>query len=209
MVKKKRTITIVLIFSLAVMIPILYLIHNSFTALAAPSIAKDPNLKVETVVSGLSAPTSMAFIDNSNILVLEKGGLVRLVSNGALQGKPVLQVPVDTESERGLLGIAIMNITESGNNASNNNNKFVFLYYTESKGRDLRNRVYRYIWDEKNQNLVNSTLILDLPALPGPNHDGGKLVIGSDHYLYAVIGDLSHRASFRILTMDLILMTPQ
>ena len=197
MVKKKRTITIVLIFSLAVMIPILYLIHNSFTALAAPSVAKDPNLKVETVVSGLSAPTSMAFIDNSNILVLEKGGLVRLVSNGALQGKPVLQVPVDTESERGLLGIAIMNITESGNNARNNNNKFVFLYYTESKGRDLRNRVYRYIWDEKNQNLVNPTLILDLPALPGPNHDGGKLVIGSDHYLYAVIGDLNHRGKLQ------------
>jgi len=199
MVKKKRTITIVLIFSLAVMIPILYLIHNSFTALAAPSIAKDPNLKVETVVSGLSAPTSMAFIDNSNILVLEKGGLVRLVSNGALQGKPVLQVPVDTESERGLLGIAIMNITESGNSArnNNNNNKFVFLYYTESKGRDLRNRVYRYIWDEKNQNLVNPTLILDLPALPGPNHDGGKLVIGSDHYLYAVIGDLNHRGKLQ------------
>src|SRR3989440_1887035 len=144
MVKKKRTITIVLISSLAVMIPILYLIHNSSTALAAPSITKDPNLKVETVVSGLSVPTSMAFIDNSNILVLEKGGQVRLVSNGALQGKPVLQVSVDTESERGLLGIAIMNITESGNNA--NNNKFVFLYYTESEGRDLRNRVYRYIW---------------------------------------------------------------
>ena len=59
------------------MIPILYLIHNSSTALAAPSITKDPNLKVETVVSGLSAPTSMAFIDNSNILVLEKGGQVQ------------------------------------------------------------------------------------------------------------------------------------
>ncbi|MGB7635990.1 MAG: PQQ-dependent sugar dehydrogenase [Nitrososphaeraceae archaeon] len=198
MVKKKRTITIVLISSLAVMIPILYLIHNSSTALAAPSITKDPNLKVETVVSGLSAPTSMAFIDNSNILVLEKGGQVRLVSNGALQGKPVLQAPVDTESERGLLGIAIMNITESGNNANNNNNnKFVFLYYTESKGMDLRNRVYRYIWDGKNQNLVNPTLILDLPALPGPNHDGGKLVIGSDHYLYAVIGDLNHRGKLQ------------
>jgi glucose/arabinose dehydrogenase len=197
MVKKKRTITIVLISSLAVMIPILYLIHNSSTALAAPSITKDPNLKVETVVSGLSSPTSMAFIDNSNILVLEKGGQVRLVSNEALQGKPVLQVPVDTESERGLLGIAIMNITKSGNDASNNNNKFVFLYYTESKGRDLRNRVYRYIWDGKNQNLVNPTLILDLPALPGPNHDGGKLVIGSDHYLYAVIGDLNHRGKLQ------------
>src|SRR5438067_13682144 len=59
--------------------------------------------------------------------------------------------------------------------------------------RSLRNRVYRYIWDEKNQNLVNPTLILDLPALPGPNHDGGKLVIGSDHYLYAVIDRKSTR----------------
>src|SRR5947209_20475527 len=124
---KKRTKVIVFVASLAVIIPIMYLIHNSSTAIAAPLITKDANLKVETVVSGLSAPTSMAFIDNSNILVLEKGGQVRLVSNGALQGKPVLQVPVDTENERGLLGIAIRNITESGHNASNNNNKFVFL----------------------------------------------------------------------------------
>jgi len=35
-------------------------------------------------------------------------------------------------------------------------------------------------------------LILDLPAIPGPNHDGGKLTIGPDNYLYAVIGDLNH-----------------
>ena len=63
----------------------------------------------------------MAFIDNNNILVLEKGGQVRLVSNGILQAKPVLQVSVDTQSERGLLGIAIMN----SSNASNaNNNTF-------------------------------------------------------------------------------------
>jgi aldose sugar dehydrogenase len=194
--RRKITIVIVLIATLAVIIPILYLIHNLSTALAAPSITKDPNLKVETLVTGLSSPTSMAFIDNNNILVLEKGGQVRLVLNGILQGRPVLQVPVDTESERGLLGIAIMNGTKSGN-AANNNNKFVFLYYTESKDGQLRNRVYRYNWDEQNQNLVNPTLILDLPALPGPNHDGGKLVIGPDHYLYTVIGDLNHRGKLQ------------
>jgi hypothetical protein len=76
-------------------------------------------------------------------LVLEKGGQVRLVSNGVLQDKPVLQVSVDTESERGLLGIAIMNSINTGNttttavNSNSNNNKFVFLYYTESNGADL------------------------------------------------------------------------
>jgi hypothetical protein len=59
----------------------------------------------------------MAFLDNHNILVLEKDGNVRLVSNGQLQPQPVLQVSVDTKSERGLLGIAVMN-----------NSKAVFLY---------------------------------------------------------------------------------
>ena len=191
---KRRTLVTVVIASLAIIIPVIYLIHNSSTASAAPSITKDPKLKVETLAKGLSSPTSMAFIDTSNILVSEKDGQVRLVSNGVLEDKPVLQVSVDTASERGLLGIAIMNSTKT--NAANNS-KFVYLYYTESKGGDLRNRVYRYEWNGQNQNLVNPTLILDLPALPGPNHDGGKLVIGPDHYLYAVIGDLNHRGKLQ------------
>jgi len=191
---KRRTLVTVVIASLAIIIPVIYLIHNSSTASAAPSITKDPKLKVEILAKGLSSPTSMAFIDTSNILVSEKDGQVRLVSNGVLEDKPVLQVSVDTESERGLLGIAIMNSTKTN---LANNSKFVYLYYTESKGGDLRNRVYRYEWNEQNQNLVNPTLILDLPALPGPNHDGGKLVIGPDHYLYAVIGDLNHRGKLQ------------
>ena len=197
----KRTIKIGIVVSLAVIIPaIIYLIYNSRMALAAPSITKDPNLKVETLVNGLDSPTSMAFIDNNNILVLQKGGQVRLVSNGALQDKPVLQVSVDTESERGLLGIAIMNCTSTKTTPTalnSNNNKLVFLYYTESNGADLRNRVYRYDWNVQAQTLINPTLILDLPGLPGPNHDGGKLIIGPDHYLYAVIGDLNHRGKLQ------------
>ena len=69
----------------------------------------DPNLGVESFVEGLSSPTSMTFLDNENILVLEKEGQVRLVSNGELVPEPILQIPVDTDSERGLLGIAVMN----------------------------------------------------------------------------------------------------
>ena len=142
----------------------------------------------------------MAFIDNNNILVLQKGGQVRLASNGILQDKPVLQVSVDTASERGLLGIAIMNSATTGTDPTDlndNNNKFVFLYYTQSSGTELRNRVYRYNWNGQDKTLVNPALILDLPALPGPNHDGGKLLIGPDNYLYAVIGDLNHRGKIK------------
>jgi aldose sugar dehydrogenase len=159
--------------------------------LAQPSIIKDPTLKAESIISGLSSPTSMAFLDNNQILVLEKGGQVRLVSNGQLQPQPVLQVSVNTESERGLLGIATMPGGGSQGGSSSGGGKnttTVFLYYTEAD--PLRNRVYKYQWN--GQSLVNPTLILDLPAEPGPNHDGGKLAIGPDNYLYAIIGDLNH-----------------
>ena len=154
-------------------------------------IINDPNLQAEIFVEGLSFPTSMAFIDNNNILVLEKeDGTVRLVSNGILQEQPVLKVDVNSDSERGLLGIAIMN------------KDTVFLYYTDSSSSSsssssednepLKNRVYKYQWNEEEKILVNPKLILDLPAIPGPNHNGGKLAIGPDNYLYAVIGDLNH-----------------
>ena len=149
-----------------------------FDYVHAQPVINDPSLMAEIVVEELSSPTSMAFMDSNNILVLEKTGSVRLISNGILQEQPVLNVPVDTENERGLLGIATL---EDDNT--------VFLYFTESD-ETLRNRVYRYNWN--GETLVNPTLILDLPAIPGPNHDGGKLVIGPDQYLYAIIGDLNH-----------------
>ncbi|MDW3626618.1 MAG: PQQ-dependent sugar dehydrogenase [Nitrososphaeraceae archaeon] len=149
-------------------------------------IINDPNLQAEIVIEGLSWPTSMAFIDNNNILVLEKDqGTVLLISNGILQEEPVLKVDVATKGERGLLGIAIMN------------KDAIFLYYTESSkdNEELRNRVYKYQWNE--ERLVNPILILDLPAIPGPIHNGGKLTIGPDNYLYVVIGDLNHEGKLQ------------
>lgn len=159
-------------------------------------IIKDPNLQAELVVEeDLTWPTSMAFIDNSNILVLEKDeGTVRLVSNGSLQEEPVLEVDVNTKAERGLLGIAIMN------------KDAIFLYYTESiKEEDnddedeeiVKNKIYKYQWNDKEKLLVNPTLILELPATPGPDHVGGKMTIGPDNYLYVIIGDVKREGKLQ------------
>jgi aldose sugar dehydrogenase len=155
------------------------------TAYAQP-YTSDTTLNVEPAVEGLSLPTSMAFLDGNNILVLEKEGNVRLISNGVLQEEPLLRVPVDKTGERGLLGIAIVNGT--GGSGTDNSVTNVLLYFTEAD--PLRNRVYKYEWN--GQSLVNPALILDLPALPGPEHNGGKMVIGPDGYLYVVIGTVNH-----------------
>jgi aldose sugar dehydrogenase len=154
--------------------------------LAQPSV-RDSNLNVHAIVEGLSTPTSMMFLDDNNILVLEKEGSIRLVTNGTLQDRPLLQIPVNTTGERGLLGVAI----SSDSNISNNSN--IFLYYTE--GDPVRNRIYKYQWN--GETLFNPALILDLPADPVSIHNGGKMVIGHDGYLYSVIGDQVHNGQLQ------------
>ncbi len=182
----------------------------------------DHSLTIEPYASGLSFPTSMAFVDNNTIMVLEKNeGTVRLISNGVLQKQPLLKInTVDKEAERGLLGIEILkedvnkgksglvnetfsfsNFTTTTHHYSNNgSNYFVYLYFSEKIGLDednedknssniTRNRVYKYSWDGSDS-LKNPQLIMDLPAKIGPYHNGGKLKIGPDDQLYAVIGDL-------------------
>lgn len=184
MLPKLKMIVFIILFLTTIIAVYYFVVNNNIDyVIAQEPTLKDPNLKVETIVEGLSWPTSMAFIENNNILVLEKEkGTVRLVSNGILQEEPILKVNVDSISERGLLGIAVLDQDS------------VFLYYTESSNNNgnepLRNKVYKYQWN--GEKLVIPTLILDFPAIPGPNHDGGKLIIGPDNYLYAVIGDLNH-----------------
>jgi aldose sugar dehydrogenase len=148
-----------------------------------PPTLSDAGLKVEKVIEGLDLPTSMAFLDNDDLLILQReNGRVRLVSDGVLQPNPIFDVSVENSSERGLLGVAVVNSTDQS--------KTVFLYYTEQDSEEVRNRVYRYEWDGTS-NFIGGTLVLDLPGQPGPNHDGGKIKIGPDGMLYVVIGDLN------------------
>jgi glucose/arabinose dehydrogenase len=163
-------------------------IHPFNPVLAQPMVVKDPNLKVELFAQGLKSPTSMAFLGPNDILVLEKDtGTVQRIVNGKMLPQPILQVPVSTTSERGMLGIAIAKHT--------NGPTYVFLYYTKlgSGTQSLANVLYRYEL-VNNQQLSNPKLLLNLPAIPGSAHNGGKVVIGPDNNVYVVIGDLkAHR----------------
>jgi len=136
--------------------------------------------------SGLQQPTTMAFLSATDFLVLEKAtGRVRRVLNDTLQAGFALAVSVNSASERGLLGIAVLQGAPVR----------VFLYYTEAAsdgGTAIANRVYRYDWNPGPGTLTNPLLVLDLPVDPGPNHDGGIVVLDSQGRLLTVIGDLNH-----------------
>src|ERR687891_302759 len=174
----------------SVILSVILFLHTSTPAFGQPSIG-EPSLTAELVLDGLSSPTSIAFLDENNILFLEKAGSVRLISNGQLQPEPVLQIEgVESNNERGLLGIEVMN----------NND---FLYVSESGVQvegiptvgDVRNRVYSYTWD--GTSLTNPQLLVDLPAGPGTNHQGGKLKIGPDNQLYVVVGEMQREGQLQ------------
>ena len=168
----------------------------------------DPNLKVEKIWredfkverNDLSPVTSFQFLSTKDILLLEKNqGIVHRIHNGNMSKNTLLDVNVANERERGLLGIDVLKNT-SGDTMQ------VYLYFTESKTGDgidycplpmfictesnnpIGNRLYRY--DLVDNKLVNGKLMLNLPATPGPVHNGGVIKIGPDRNIYLIIGDV-------------------
>jgi glucose/arabinose dehydrogenase len=172
-----------------------------------PSI-DDPSLKLDLVMDGLQSPTSMAFLTDNSILITHKEGTIsKLDLNAPTILQPILELNnVNSKNERGLLGIAINNsILGDYRLGINQTREFdVFLFVTEtgtqtsqemqetiaasSSNDELRNRVYKYTWD--GESLSNPKIILDLPAGPGTNHQGGKVKIGPDNQLYTIVGEL-------------------
>ena len=178
----------VVVASIVVLLPFVRSTNPAIIVWGGPTLYDD-TLAVELVAEGLDSPTSMRFLDDSTLLVLEKNeGRVRVVLDDRLLEEPAIQIGVATGPEQGLLGIATLN----GDN-ENTTSSSVFLYLTERDYQEnSRNLVYKYIYDENEKTLENRTVLLDLPGEPGPFHNGGKIAIGpSDGYLYAVIGDVS------------------
>jgi glucose/arabinose dehydrogenase len=166
----------------------------------------DPRLAVRTVADGLAQPTSMAFLGPNDLLVLEKGtGRVRRVVDGVV-GATVLDLAVNSGSERGLLGIALHPDFPA--------DPGVYLYWTESTtGADttvlsetplLGNRVDRFIWDGSaltlDRNLIRIRAIQeDAGQPPRGNHDGGMLAFGADGRLFVFTGDVGRRGHLQNL----------
>ncbi len=148
-----------------------------------------PRLDVRPVITGLTTPTTMAFLGINEFFVLEKDtGTVQYVVDGAIQST-ALDLAVNFASERGLLGIVL--------DPDFHANNYVYLYWscivppppaedpffptqeecaeTPELGADtddilatplLGNRVDRFVWDGE-----TLTFDLNLIMLRSFQHD--------------------------------------
>lgn len=156
-----------------------------------PAVAQtvsDSSLSVSTInVPGLSQPTSLRFVDQDSYFITEKAtGIIQYVDG--LNVSQALDLPVNSDSERGLLSLAL--------DPNFLNNGYGYVYYSRAAADNstwLDNRVSRFTWD--GNSFTNETPLLSFPNDPsqnnGPNHNGGPLTFGPDGKLYGVIGDLN------------------
>ena len=136
----------------------------------------------ETVVATLTNPTAMAMAPDGRLFVCQQAGQVRIVKAGSLSASPFLTVPVNSEGERGLLGLAFdPDFATTG---------YVYIYYTATS--PVHNRVSRFTASASNPDTViagSETILLDMDNLGATNHNGGGLRFGPDGALYIASGD--------------------
>ena len=133
-----------------------------------------------TFAGGLSNATAFVQAPDGRFFIAQQGGQLRVVKNGSLLTTPFVQLTVDPNGERGLIGVAL-----HPNFASNG---WVYVYYT-TPTNGVHNRISRFVANG-DVSTGTETVLVELPPLSNAtNHNGGAMHFGSDGKLYVAVGD--------------------
>lgn len=148
-----------------------------------PRLPEGPeSVALQQVASGLAFPLYLtAPSGDSRLFIVEKGGRILIVKDGALLPTPFLDLSaqVSTGSEQGLLGLAFHPQYPA--------NGRLFVHYTDLAG-DTRVSQFRVSDNPDLADPASETLVLAADQ-PFPNHNGGQVLFGPDGLLYIMLGD--------------------
>jgi glucose/arabinose dehydrogenase len=141
-----------------------------------------PSGFTDSLVTAVGQPTALAFTPDGRLLITTQPGALRVYKNGALLSTAAINLSVCTQSERGLLGVAVHPDFGIGTN------RFIYLYYT-SAANSCDNRVSRFVLGDNDLvDPASETILIDNVPNSG-NHNGGDLHFGKDRLLYVSVGD--------------------
>ncbi len=139
------------------------------------------------------APTAMAFAPDGRLFVCLQDGHLRVIDkNGVLLASAFVTLSVDSNGERGLLGVAF-----DPNFASNH---YVYVYHTVP-GSTAHNRISRFTANGDVAVANSEFVVVDLDNLSSAtNHNGGAIHFGPDGKLYAGVGENADGANSQSLS---------
>lgn len=140
--------------------------------------------------ASISSGVAMQFAPDGRLFVCQQNGMLKVYSAAGAYLSTAIDLDVDSDGERGLLGIAF-----DPNFASNNH---IYLYHTVAS-TPRNNRISRFTMSGNMVLGGSETALVNLDALSGAtNHNGGAMHFGSDGKLYVAVGenaDTSHAQS--------------
>lgn len=143
--------------------------------------AQFPNYQIQEVASGLNFPWSLAFLPDGNLLVTERSGTLRMVSNGELS-EPIAGLPNDiyVKGQGGLLDVAL--------HPDFATNGWIYLSYSSGDGKNNALKVIRSkLTDHK---LTETQVVFTVTPLKStPVHFAGRMAFLPDNSLLITSGD--------------------
>ena len=146
-------------------------------------VTQPDEVRVETFISRLEVPWSLAFAPDGRLFISERPGRVRVVTDGQLDPNPWITLPVSANGEGGLMGLAL--------DPDFAHDPWVYVCYTFDDAGTQENRISRL--REINGRGDSEQILLD--RFPGAIvHNGCRLKFGPDGKLYATTGDSFQRS---------------
>ena len=155
---------------------------------STPPVLTNPAVSLRQIVGGLTAPLDLQEPDDNSgrLFVVEQGGTIRIVQNGALVPAPFLDISskVHMEGESGLLGLVF-----HPNYAQDP--RFFVNYVRKLANGQLQTVIAEFREPAANLNQADAgserqLLVIDQPF---SNHKAGQLAFGPDGDLYFGLGD--------------------
>jgi len=137
--------------------------------------------KIETLVDGLSYPWAMAFLPDGDMLVTERSGQLRRISDGKLQAEPIANIPaLYVAGQGGLLDIILDPGFET-------NHRVFISFSIGTKSANATRVISARLEGNKLEDI--STIFTASPGKDTPHHFGARLALMPDQTLLITVGE--------------------
>ncbi|HYN39428.1 MAG TPA: PQQ-dependent sugar dehydrogenase, partial [Rhodospirillales bacterium] len=152
--------------------------------------SEDGPIRVVTVATGLEHPWGLVFLPDGRMLVTERPGRLRVITEQGKVSEPVAGVPAVYETgQGGLLDVAL--------DPNFADNRLVYLSYAEADGRVAGTAVARGRFAENDDGRPRlddvQVIFRQQPKVSGANHWGSRLVFMPDGSLFVTLGERFQR----------------